>query len=175
MACSRRGRGETSKEFFTARCGCMRCCQAKRPEEEATPELEEVVVDQPRSASPEPEPAIGGRFNIAEWVAEKEGPKEETKSEPVSPEAELLVPESISPSPESVPTVPGGRLAPRKTEDHRVDRPMKTVRFKLEEVAIDQPKSEPPSPEPKPATSGWLGGGLCRQSEATESVGESSV
>ncbi|MCY3974609.1 MAG: hypothetical protein OXF02_03585 [Simkaniaceae bacterium] len=42
-----------SKEFFTARCGCAQRCRIKRSKGEAIPELEEVVVGQSQSPSPE--------------------------------------------------------------------------------------------------------------------------
>ncbi|MCY3975013.1 MAG: hypothetical protein OXF02_05665 [Simkaniaceae bacterium] len=49
-----------------------RCCRGKQLREEASPELEEVVIDQPRpqAPSPEPEPAKGGWLSLRGWFSE---------------------------------------------------------------------------------------------------------
>ncbi|MCY3974580.1 MAG: hypothetical protein OXF02_03435 [Simkaniaceae bacterium] len=56
VVCSR-GRREVYKELFAKNYGCMERCRDKRSKEGTTPELEEVVVEQPKSESPSPEPA----------------------------------------------------------------------------------------------------------------------
>ena len=44
------------KNIFKEDCGCIERCQVKRSKREASPELEEVVTEQPKSESPSPEP-----------------------------------------------------------------------------------------------------------------------
>ncbi|MCY3974033.1 MAG: hypothetical protein OXF02_00585 [Simkaniaceae bacterium] len=78
MVCSGRGR-EIGKKIFTERCGCIERCRIKRSKKTMNPDLEEVVVEQPRLKSPSPESAptaptwwslFGG------WFAEPSGTTE---------------------------------------------------------------------------------------------------
>ncbi|MCY3975023.1 MAG: hypothetical protein OXF02_05715 [Simkaniaceae bacterium] len=62
-----------------------RCCRSELPKVKAIPELEEVVIEQPKSKppSPEPEPAKEGWWNLSSWFASPSETDESVDESPV--------------------------------------------------------------------------------------------